>query len=75
MIAHISYKHNLTFVSKCATLCNMANKKKKYPRSKFIIFRVTPMEKNVLEESAMELNMDFSVFIRKMLGLKEDSNV
>lgn len=52
----------------------MANKKKKYPRTKFIIFRVTPQEKNNLEEAAMENNTEFSVYIRQLLKLNEDNS-
>lgn len=52
----------------------MANKKKRYPRTKFIIFRVTPQEKNNLEEEAMELNREFSVHIRNKLGLIEENS-
>lgn len=51
----------------------MAAKKKANARKKFVIFRVTSQEKNLLEEAAMELNMDFSVYMRKLLGMKEDN--
>lgn len=47
----------------------MANKKKKYPRNKFVIFRVTVIERIRLEEKAMEMNQDFSEYIRIKLGL------
>lgn len=51
----------------------MANHKKRYPRTAFIIFRVTPKEKNILEEEAMELNREFSPHIRIKLGLDENN--
>lgn len=44
--------------------------KKKDPRTKFIIIRVTPNERQKLLEDAMEDNVGFSESIRAKLGLK-----
>lgn len=51
----------------------MANHRKKHPRSRFLTVRVTAYEKNKLEEIAMELNLDFSTWVRRQLGLREIS--
>lgn len=46
--------------------------KKKDPKTAYIIFRATPMEKQKLIEDAIEDGLDLSVYIRKILGLKND---
>lgn len=44
--------------------------RKKDPRTKFIIIRVTPQERQRLIEDAMEDGIGFSVYIRSKLGFK-----
>lgn len=47
--------------------------KKKDPRLKYIIIRVTDMERQTLREEAMEYSKSLSTYIRHKLGLHEKS--
>lgn len=51
----------------------MANHKKKNPRVLFAQCRVTRQEKQKLSEDGMELGLDFSVYMRRLLGLTEEN--
>jgi hypothetical protein len=51
----------------------MANRRKVNPRTSFIICRVTSAEKAFLEKQAKDSVLDFSVYIRSLLKLKEEN--
>lgn len=53
---------------------NFNMNKRKNPRIKYIIVRVTPLERQTLKEEAIEYSKSFSIYIRNKLGLKEKND-
>lgn len=45
--------------------------KKPNPRTSYIIVRVTPLEKEIIAETAIKEDIGFSEYIREKLGLKK----